>query len=203
VVWRISLAFALLAFGTLAVSQDLGEAAAKEKERRKKLPASGKSYTGEDLEQGRPAPSPTPKAAPPSSALAPTAASRGRVRRTPATASAPREERSETETEQSEPTSATNVGGETQWRDRADRLRKEISDAEKRIADLDARIKQLALDRDPSPPDLLDPNRLQKREAERMKSVTEVEALRARIETARKALDDLREEARKKNVRIE
>jgi hypothetical protein len=207
VVRRISLTLALLAFGTAGVCQDLGEAAAKEKARRKKLAAAGKSYTGEDLERGRPAPAPTPTPAPASSSPAATAASRGRVRRSGVSApqAAPREEGAETEGEgQTEPTSVTDTGAEAHWRDRANAARKAIAEAEKALADAQAKYdstRKGAMTQ-PLPIDAMRqvPQSPFVKDQELLSAEKNLASAKSALDAARTALSDLEEEARRKGI---
>jgi len=206
---RVWIGVVLVAVASGGVADDLGQAAAREKERRRKLAAGAQSYTNDDLEKGKLAPSPTPT---PTANPTPAAPARGRLRAgrraggravpspsTPAPAPEGRSEGgSEAPASESRPVEA--AGAEADWRGRAETLRAAASEAEKRIAALEARIAQLQLDRDPNPPDQFDPNRLQKREAERGKALEELTAGRAGLAAARQALEGLREEARRKNV---
>jgi hypothetical protein len=200
----------LLAVAQSAPAQDLGEAAAKEKARRKKVAGSPTVYTNEDLDKGKPPPSPSPS---PTAAPAPPAAgapsARGRPGRrvgggvNPPAPASTREVRPETETEgegPSGPPGPTSAGAETYWRARAQALRKTVSDTETQISALEKRIQELQLDRDPNAPDMMDPNRLQKRDSERLKAIDEVERAKATLDAARKAVSDFQEEARRKGV---
>ena len=204
------MAAVLIAVAQSAATQDLGEAAAKEKARRKKVAGPTTVYTNDDLDKGKPSPSPSPSPtvapAPPTAGAPP---ARGRARRAGGGANLPpppaanREVRPETEKEgegPSGPPAPSSAGAEIYWRGRAQELRKTVSDTEKQISTLEERIQQLQLDRDPNPPDLMDPNRLQKRDSERMKSIDEVEKAKANLGAAQKALADFQEEARRKGV---
>jgi len=205
---RVWIGVVLVAVASGAVADDLGQAAAREKERRRKLAAGAQSYTNDDLEKGKPAPSPTPTPNPTPAAPArsrPRAGRRAGGRAVPPPSPPPpaQQGRSEGGAEApgtSESRAVGAAGAEADWRGRADALRAAASDAEKNIAALEARIAQLQLDRDPNPADQFDPNRLQKREAERGKAVEELTAARAGLAAARQALEGLREEARRKSV---
>ncbi len=96
--------------------------------------------------------------------------------------------------------SAGDVGAEDYWRGRAKALHDTIDKTQAGIAALEARIVQLQLDRDPNPPDQFDPNRLQKRDAERLKALEDVEKSKASLAASQQALDDLAGEARRKGV---
>ena len=52
----------------------------------------------------------------------------------------------------------------------------------------------------PNPSDLFDPNRLQKREAERQKLIPQLEKAKTDLASARQAQADLEQEARLKHV---
>ena len=75
-----------------------------------------------------------------------------------------------------------------------------IKNVEKEIARLEAHLEDLNLDRQPNPVDVLDPNRLQNREAQKAETRTAIEAARAQLVAARQALEDLEAEARKAGV---
>jgi small-conductance mechanosensitive channel len=92
------------------------------------------------------------------------------------------------------------AGSEAYWRGRAQALRETIDTTQKSIAAVEARIGQLALDRDPNPSDQFDPNRLQKRDAERLKLIDEVEKSKATLASQQQALADLADEARRKGA---
>jgi chromosome segregation ATPase len=87
---------------------------------------------------------------------------------------------------------------EAGWRGRANAFRDSISSAEKSIPEIEDRIAGLRNDR--SPTNLMDPNREQHRQAEIAKAQAELEAVKAGLETSRKALADLEEEARRKGI---
>jgi hypothetical protein len=199
----------LLAVAWSAPAQDLGEAAAKEKARRKKVAGSATVYTNEDLDKGKPSPSPSPSptvAPAPPAAGAPAARGRptrrvgGGVYTPPPVTTPPRDVNPEAETPGEGPPAPSSAGAETYWRGRAQELRKAVSDTEKRISALEARIQQLQLDRDPNPSDLMDPNRLQKRDSERLKAIDEVETAKGTLSAAQKALVDFQEDARRKGI---
>lgn len=169
-------AVALLFVFTAGVvsAQSLAELAAKEKERRKHLSGTNKVYTNDDLER----------------------ISAGEAH--PAATPAPRGSRSGADDASSE--SDARKRQEAFWRADLGRARGKVRAAEARVADLEARIADLSEDRRPSPPDLLDPSRLQKREAEKRKAIGQLEEAREALADARKALDALLEEARRKGV---
>lgn len=160
-------------------AQSLGEAASQEQRRREsKKPKPARVYTDEDLKRAR---------------EAGTAAVTVLGAATGGQASAPAEERSGGESE--------SEGGErAAWRSRAAEQREEIRNLEERIRQLQARIDALALDTDPNPSDLFDPNRLEKREAEKQKALEELARAKENLATAKKGLEDLEEEARLKRI---
>jgi hypothetical protein len=85
---------------------------------------------------------------------------------------------------------------EQSWRARAKEQREGIKSAENEIKRLEDQLRDLELDRDPNPQDLLDPQRLQKREALKAETRTQLEATRAQLEAARQAFEALEREAR-------
>ena len=85
---------------------------------------------------------------------------------------------------------------EQSWRTKASEQRELIKNAEHEIRRLEDQLRDLELDRDPNPPDLLDPQRLQKREALKAETRTQLETTRAQLETARQAFENLEREAR-------
>ncbi|MCM2256440.1 MAG: hypothetical protein NDJ94_12305 [Vicinamibacteria bacterium] len=94
-------------------------------------------------------------------------------------------------------------GGEAEgkaWFNRAETLRKSIAAAEERIPKHEQRIAELRNDNAPNPDDLLDPNRLQKREAEIHRLLAEIEAAQAEVVRLKQALSDLEDEARAKGI---
>ena len=86
------------------------------------------------------------------------------------------------------------------WRARADAARTVIKAAEASVGEIQARINTLAQDIEPNPADALDPNRLQKREAEKQKATEELNQAREALAGAKKAYQDLEAEAQRKGV---
>jgi hypothetical protein len=84
------------------------------------------------------------------------------------------------------------------WQRDAKARRAAIARAEATVAAVQARIDALTLDRDPS--NVLDPNRMQNRDAERTKALQELDAAKEALAKARQDLEDLEEEARKASV---
>ena len=87
---------------------------------------------------------------------------------------------------------------EREWRMRARKLRDALRTAEAKVAG--GRVRLAALQDDLSPNNVMDPFRLQTLAAERAKARQEVEAAEKEAAEARKALEDLEDEARKKGV---
>jgi hypothetical protein len=86
------------------------------------------------------------------------------------------------------------------WRERADGARAEIKAAEASVTQIQARINALAQDTEPNPTDALDPNRLQKREAEKQKATQDLNQAKEALAGAKKAYEDLEAEARRNGV---
>lgn len=86
---------------------------------------------------------------------------------------------------------------EAAWRSMAREAWGSVRAAEARIRELEARIQDLLLgDRDPNPPDLLDPTRLQKREAARAEAQAQLEGARGELAAAQQGVENLQERAR-------
>ena len=158
-------------------AQGLGDAAARERQERGKKAREGKpapAYTNEALEgsgeQGGQGTKATGDTGPESSVVS--------------ADSAPE---------------AESGGAEEYWRRQADDDRRAIANAERLLAEAEARSAQLLQDRDPLS-GLLDPNRLQALEAQRAQARADAAAARQSLAEARQALADLEEEARRKSV---
>lgn len=95
---------------------------------------------------------------------------------------------------------AARRGEETSWRARASESREALGAARAKLAKAQAELAALDLDRQPSPTDLLDPNRLQARERAKTAARERVEQARAELAAAEQALEDLKEEARRKRI---
>jgi exonuclease VII small subunit len=186
---------------TVVWGQSLEELAQKEKARRKAT-ATAKTFTNDDL--AKPSPSPSPTAEPQGTPGKPERPARRTYQPSApvpsgGTAEGGGVERQVRRPEGSEP-AADEAGSEGYWRGRAQALRETVDKMQQGIAALEARISQLQLDRDPNPPDQFDPNRLQKRDAERLKSIEELERARTSLAGAQQAVRDLADEARRKGV---
>jgi hypothetical protein len=89
-------------------------------------------------------------------------------------------------------------GGRQLWADRARQARDKITEAEERVAGLEARITELRTDRGAS--NAMDPQRLQTIQAEIQKATEELEATRKELQAAREGLEAVVEEARRQGV---
>ena len=98
----------------------------------------------------------------------------------------------------SAPAPAPTADPALRWRRDAKSRRDAIASAETRIAAIQARLDLLMADRDPT--NVMDPNRLQTVEAEKVKARAELDAAKDELAKARQALVDLEEEARKAGV---
>jgi DNA repair exonuclease SbcCD ATPase subunit len=111
-----------------------------------------------------------------------------------------------------EPAESTSAGDESKksegrprsdadtWREKAQEHRQAIAAAEASVKGIEERLAELTNDLQQNPGDLFDPSRLQKREAEKHKLLPELEAAKAELAAAKKALADLEEEARAKGI---
>jgi hypothetical protein len=175
----------LIAVPVLTRAQSLGEVAKREQEKQEKKkksgkpPATVKTYTEEDLKKARESESGAVTVLPENGNVgsAPSASDDGE--------SASGEGRA--------------AGGgrrnEAYWRGRATRLREAVEEADNKVKELEARI--TALRNDLNPTNLQDPNRLQTRDRELREAMDSLDATRREAETARKALADLDDEARR------
>lgn len=171
----LALVATLVAPAAMAQEPSLAEAARREKERRKAQKKEGTApvtFTDEDLKGEREG---------------------GGTVSSPAAAGA----------RATKPAPAPAGGGEAEaraWFNRAEALRKSIAAQEERIPGHEQRIAELRNDTAPNQADLLDPNRLQKREAEIHRLLGEIEAARAELVRLKQALSDLEDEARAKAI---
>lgn len=195
----------LLLLPGFVLSQSLGDVAEQEKAKRKRTGA--QSYTNDDLEHATPTPSPSPSAsaAPqPEATPAPRNRDRFKVGLTPPAkpqepGAKPAESKTiETEGKTKEP--AAPAKDEAYWRGQREAREKAIQDAEDQIKAIEQRIGELATDRNPNAGDLLDPDRLKKREAELRQKAEELEKAKDALAAARRRLADLDEEARRAGV---
>jgi DNA repair exonuclease SbcCD ATPase subunit len=188
---RMNLAvFVVLFLGVpmLAPAQSLGEVAKREQEKQDKKKKSGKPpatvkvYTDDDLKKARESESGAVTVLP----------ENGNLEAAPASSSD-----DEVVSGEGRP-----VGGrkrnEEYWRNRTTQLREAAQEADNKVKELEARI--AALRNDMSPSNVQDPNRLQSRDRELREAMDSLDATRSAAETARKALADLEEEARRAGV---
>jgi hypothetical protein len=134
-------------------------------------PTTKREFTNEDLPK-RPSPSPGAKASAPAAGVTAPPPPSG--------------------------TSGDSSSQEAFWRSKAEEHRGAIRQGEARIKELEEKIADLRMDRNPT--NLLDPNREQTRQAEIAKAQAELESTRSSLAASRKALEDLEEEARRKNI---
>jgi hypothetical protein len=174
-----------------ATAQDKGKPAAEKQAKERKGPV--KVYTDEDLKKARETSSGnvtvlgSPDAPPPSAAAEQEGSGAG---------SGAGNELGTTDTPQSD-----RGLDEAAWRSMAREAYGSVRGTEAHIRELEARIQDLLLgDRDPNPPDLLDPSRLQKREAARADAMKQLDEARARLAADHKAVEDLQERARTAGV---
>jgi hypothetical protein len=164
----------------------------KEKKAAKKKPKEGKVYTNTDLG------SPTPKSsAPPATAPTSTTSTGGVA----AGNIDPDTGRPIGEAASAQPDPQALLPephDEAGWRFQAQARRTAVQNAERRVADIEARLGALMADR--SPIDVMDPNRLQTIEAEKAKARQDLEAAKAELERAKSAWSEFEETARRKGV---
>lgn len=172
------------------LAQSLAEIAARDQERRARQGSrSAPAYTDADL---RASPSPPPSPSPsPSPVSWQTASPRPRGWKAPAGRTASPSPSPEAPDRSAQERAEL----ELRWRAVARERREALARAEARIAELEARI--TALRNDLSPVGLGDPNRQQTRQAEIGQAQRELEAARAALATARQAVDDLEDDARR------
>lgn len=163
-----------------AAAQSLADIAAKEQQRRKKLKTTGKTYTNQDLGPGS-------EAAPP--APAPGAASASQVAG-PGGAAAPAAQ------EQTQAPAEDPAKAEEQWRARIQGARAELQRNELFLEALQSRINALTTDfvnRD-------DPAQRAVIANDRQRALAEMERVKASIESLKKQIADIEEEARRAGV---
>ena len=154
-----------------AMSQGLAEAAAAEKERRAKERQKGESKTYTNADLEKGQAGKDAKKAESPVAPAPTPTPRAEA-----------EER------------------EDVWRGRAAIADEAVKTAQERISGLEAEIRDLQQDLNPNAPDMLDPNRLQKRAAALNAALQALETAKADLGKAQQEREKLEEEARRKSV---
>ena len=183
-------AFVVLVLGVpvLAQAQSLGEVAKREQEKQEKKKKSGKPpatvkvYTDDDLKKARESESGAVTVLP----------ENGNLEAAPASSSG------DDEVVSGEGPGRGRKRNEEFWRNRTMQLREAAQEADNKVKELEARI--AALRNDMSPSNVQDPNRLQSRDRELREAMDSLDATRSAAETARKALADLEEEARRAGV---
>jgi hypothetical protein len=180
-----------------AWGQSLEELAQREKERRKAAKAA-KTFTNDDLAKPSPSPTTSADSGGPAGKKAPPRTYQPSASLPGGSSGGGAEAERQRPTEGGEPPAGD--GGEAYWRARAQALHDTQQKTQQSIAELEARIAQLQLDRDPNPPDQFDPNRLQKRDAERLKAIEELEKARTSLAGTQQALTDLADQARRKGA---
>jgi hypothetical protein len=184
-------AFVMLFLGVpvLAQAQSLGEVAKREQEKQEKKkkksgkpPATVKVYTDDDLKKARESESGAVTVLP----------ENGNLEAAPASSSG------DDEVVSGEGPGRGLKRNEEFWRNRTMQLREAAQEADNKVKELEARI--AALRNDMSPTNVQDPNRLQSRDRELREAMDSLDATRSAADTARKALADLEEEARRAGV---
>jgi len=178
--WLGCLTLGLLLVAEGAAGQSLGEAARKERERRKKAGPVGPTFTDADLKAGEPGGEPAPAAsgeepAPPGEVGEPAVAPPG---------------------------DEAGPGTEVYWRERARTVRDRIAAAEDRLRRAETALEGARVGiRQPLPGDALKqvPDS-PVTDAERQAAEKEVAAARLERERARKAQEDLEDEARRREA---
>jgi hypothetical protein len=181
----ISVALVLLGAVPVVVgAQSLGEVAKRQEEKKKKAtkPPS-KVYTEEDLKKARESGSGAVTVLP----------ENGNLEAAPAASS----DDDEVVSGEGRPAGGRKRN-EAYWRTRATQLREAAEEADNKVKELEARI--AALRNDMSPTNVQDPNRLQSRDRDLREAMDSLDATRRAAGTARKALADLEEEARRAGV---
>jgi len=182
----VSIVVLLIGAPVVARAQSLGEVAKREEEKQEKKKKSGKPpakvkvYTDEDLKKARESESGALTVLP----------ENGNLEAAAASSSA-----DDGEVASGEGRSAGRQGKEAYWRGRAARLRQAVEEADAKVRDLEARITSLR--NDMSPTNTQDPNRLQTRDRELREAMDSLDVARREADTARKALADLDDEARR------
>jgi hypothetical protein len=90
--------------------------------------------------------------------------------------------------------------GEGVWRAALSDARKAVAAAEEGIRKTEAEIVRVREDREPNPPDALDPQRLPKRQARLQNLATQLESQKKALQSAQAALDSLLDAARRQNI---
>ena len=180
----MALVLGLLPAGLLA--QSLGDIATREQKKKEgQKPRPSRVYTDEDLKRARESSgSAVTVLGPPENETSTGGTSAGSA--TPATTEAEHQEEADAKREL--------------WRSRAEAARGGVSGTEERVTKLQARIQALTNDLEPNPDDIMDPNRLGKREVERQQALKDLSEAQDELAAAKKALEDLETEARRNNI---
>ena len=170
----------IVALGTASVplaGQTLADVAKKEEERRKTVKASGKTYTNKDLGTLPPG-TPAPPAQPPAAAATDAAAAKDK-------------DKEAEKSGEKEP-----VKDQAYWAGRMKELQTQVQRDQTYVDALQTRVNSLATDfinRD-------DPAQRGVLAGERQKALGELDRLKKQIETNKKSIADLEDEARRANV---
>jgi hypothetical protein len=79
----------------------------------------------------------------------------------------------------------------------------EVAEAERAIREMEQRLGELSSDVAANPGDLMDPSRLQKRDAEKFRLQKELVDVKKNLESARKGLADFEEKARQQGISLQ
>jgi hypothetical protein len=168
----------LMVLATVVGAQSLGDVARKEEQRRKDIRKPARVYTNKDLGQVEPPPAPAPAPAPPASA--------GEGSAEEKKADGPAEPTDEEK----------RAADREQWRARITQARTELDRSKMFAEALQTRANSLWADftaRD-------DPAQRSVIEAERKKTLAELDRVKTEIEARTKAIADLEEEARRAGI---
>lgn len=198
-----------LTLPTSVRAQSLGDAAARERDRRARQSPGAPSYDDYDLQKGKP-PSPSPSPSPHPSPAARTGTPPPRVLRggrvagsrppspAPAVTPSPSAPAATATPEVPAAPSSGPEASEAYWRARARDLRDALGNAERQVAELEARVN--ALRNDLAPTNAMQASREQHRRAALGQAVADLEQAQAAVARARQALEDLEDEARRKGA---
>ena len=176
------LAVALVA--SSAAAQSLAEVARKEQERRKAVKEAGKVYTNDNVKPS-PAPPPVPAAAEKKDAPATTAEKKGAEQKTP-----------EQQKAEDAKTDSGEVRDEKYWRERITAVRTQLERSNIFLEALQSRVNALTNDftaRD-------DPAQRALIGEDRQRALAEMERVRLDIQSLKKQIEGIEEEARRSNV---
>ena len=196
---RLGAAMMVSALAGPVLAQSLAEVAARDQERRSRQGSrSAPAYTDADL---RASPAPSPSSSPSPSPISRQPASpRPKGWKAPSASpspasSGPRAASPAPTPEPPDRSAEERAALEVLWRAVARERREALARAEAQVAELEARITDLRNDLRPT--GLGDPNRQQTREAEIGQAQRQLETARVALAAARKAVDDLEDDARR------